>query len=139
MIQYNANWERAALGLVCACTVQLLAASVLLVAAPRSALGGVVWLTSFVAWCLPSLVVLGNSWSTFRISDDKFLHLRFGRVIAEIPIEELESLDIAPGVDPGKFRFKKGRIIRVSGIALGSSGAVEKYLQAIGVSVNEHS
>jgi len=143
MISFRANWERAVFVLAGASTIQfLLVSAVAFYAAGNSqetsrALFLLAWLVSLVAWLLPVLIVLAHSWSTFKISNGKFVHLRFGRPVREIPINELVELCVSAGVLPGSFRFNGGRVVRVSGIALGASAELRSVLESHGVPMVE--
>lgn len=132
-MDYRPDFERAALMLAVSMLIFIPSLTVLGVASVRGELPLVLFQIGLVAalfLCfLPAAIVLFHLSSYFRIEAGRFIHLRFARCTRSIPLGELASVDVVMGVMPGRFTFRDGTEIRVSGMALGKDGGLSKVLR----------
>jgi hypothetical protein len=88
------------------------------------------WLLLFclMIWLLVAAIVTGNAASTFRIDEEFLTYRLFGFWVRRIPVSEIRSFRTELGFWPGIFELTNGSTIRVSGIAVGQTDTLSKFL-----------
>ena len=136
-MNYVANWERATLGLAITGTAAFLVLLGFVLFPVKGGIWALVLTLALSPWLLTVMIVVVHSSSTFAITDGKIVFLRFGSPRRTFDVTDLVRLEIARGVLPGRFIFRSGTEMLVSGIALGNDGRLQAVLDSYGVAVKD--
>ena len=125
---YQANWERACIGVIAASTFAVIS-SVLVIVLGKSLFIGFVLVASLFIWLLAVVIVLFHSASSLTISEGVVTHLRFGKRRQSIPLSELVELETLTAMYPGILRFRDGTEFHVSEIAVGQNDNLVRFVE----------